>query len=944
MSFLMNETAENSSVKNICVGILAHVDAGKTTLAESILYLTGGIRKQGRVDHGDTFLDTDEMERKRGITIFSKQAIFNFANLSQAQDQEQTPGAAQSKLQRKVLGQAKSGLQVTSDLQVTLMDTPGHEDFSAEMERVLAVLDYAILVISGPDGIRAHDEMLWHLLEEYHIPVFLFINKMDQPETDREKLLEQLNAKFGGHCFDFSKGAESVQAKNVQEELAVCDEALLESYLEKGNLQRQEIAQGIRRRKIYPCYFGAALKNRGVKELLKGLEEYLIYPNYGKEFGALVYKVSRDPKGVRLTHMKVTGGILKNKQSLREGKDQQEKADQIRMYSGSGYHLVQEAHAGEVCALTGLTHTYAGQPLGAQEKRSETLLAPVLTYHVRFPETRTVYEVKRELEELEEEQPELHVGWDEKTGELSVQVMGEIALDVLQKLMKQRYGTEVEFDAGSIVYRETIASAVEGVGHFEPLRHYAEVHLLLEPLPAGSGMVVASDCPEDELEANWQNLILSNLEGVEFRGVLTGFPITDIKITLKSGKAHEKHTEGGDFRQATRRAVRQGLKSAQSILLEPVYRYRLEVPVENIGRALHDIQNMQGRFGAPKELGEMALIEGVAPVAGMRGYQTEVTQYSRGRGHLFCEAGGYEPCFHAQDVIAQIGYDSEADTENPTGSIFCSHGSGIYVPWNEVSHYMHLPSCLKEEQKKQEELAPEKKSKSSSDAIDDAELEAIFERTYGPIQRRKPGKSTKNFTAHMDIAGKRSQKNQKSPSEGDKEYLLVDGYNIIHAWDDLEEIAQDNMDGARMKLADILCNYQGFRKNILILVYDAYRVKGHQEEIIKYKNIYIVYTKEAETADQYIEKTVHDLGRKYHVTVATSDGTEQVIIMGQGARRQTARELLEDILLARKQMREESQKHTGKSGQYLIEGACEDLVDLVEDVRLGYRSLDKKKE
>ena len=935
----MEDTSENKKnllgkipSEHICVGLLAHVDAGKTTLAESLLFLSGSLRKQGRVDHRDAFLDTEAMERARGITIFSKQA-------------------------RLTSGSRK----------LTLLDTPGHEDFGAEMERTLAVLDYAVLIISGPDGVRAHDETLWHLLEHYNIPVFLFINKMDQPGCDREALLKVLETKLRGHFVDFSDADTAhidfsdagVAHIDFFESVAMGDEALLEKYLETGSLETPDIARAISERKIFPCYFGAALKNAGVQALLTGLEQYTICPVYPEEFGARVYKISRDARGVRLTHMKITGGCLKVKQPLLTGGDAPEKADQLRQYSGAGFTPVSEAKAGDICAVTGPVHTYAGQGLGIEADAPGTILKPVLTYEIRLPDGCNVHEMLLKLKALEEELPELNIVWNEQSREIHAQVMGDIQIEILKSMIRERFGVDVEFDSGSIVYRETIADTVEGVGHFEPLRHYAEVHLLMEPLPPGSGIVIESACSEDVLDRNWQHLILYNLAQKKHPGVLTGSQITDIKITLMTGRAHIKHTEGGDFRQAALRAVRQGLKCAKSVLLEPVYRFILDVPGENVGRALSDIQKMSGSFEPPETLGEITRIRGKAPVACMRDYASEVTVYTRGRGRLFCEVSGYEPCHNADEVIARTGYDSEADVDNPAGSVFCAHGAGFNVPWDKVYEYMHLPSCIKKNtQGSPKSTVPSPERVLQSRMIDDDELEAIFVRTYGPIKRERhpfgralggSAAKTRSKTEkdRSQNTGGRStkitdgeDKYKKTIKPEAREYLLVDGYNIIFSWDELNELSRDNMDSARMKLADILCDYQGYCRSTVILVFDAYRVEGHPGEILQYKNIYIVYTKEAETADQYIEKTVHDIGRRHHVTVATSDGTEQVIILGQGAHRLSARGLLEAIIQARRQLREEYLKKHSGSGHYLMENVSGDMARMLEDVRLGYRSLD----
>lgn len=905
-------------LKHICMGILAHVDAGKTTLAESILYLTGSIKKPGRVDHQDAFLDTDSLERERGITIFSKQAVFEMG-----------------------------------DWAVTLLDTPGHVDFSAEMERTLGVLDYAVLVISGADGVQGHVQTLWKLLDYYHIPVFLFVNKMDQQGTHEDQLMDQLCARLSDHCVNASpKQPESV----LMENMAVCDEALLEAYLENGTIEPAAIRRAIARRKIFPVYFGSALKMTGVSELLDGISNYMEEPTYPETFGAKVFKISRDEKGSRLTHMKITGGCLKVKQVIggqNNGSEIEEKADQIRIYSGAQFRPVSEACGGMVCAVTGLTKTAAGQGLGFETMADQPVLSPVLNYALMLPDGCNVHELFLKLKQLEEEDPQLHIVWNDRTGEIHAQVMGEVQIEILKRLIAQRFGVDVDFGSGSIVYKETITEAVEGVGHFEPLRHYAEVHLLMEPLPAGSGLVFDTNCSEDVLDKNWQRLVLTHLGEKRHIGVLTGSEITDIKITLVAGRSHPKHTEGGDFRQATYRAVRQGLRSTQNQLLEPWYDFRLEIPSQNVGRALADIQKMYGEFNPPDPAGEMTLITGRAPVAAMRDYQMEVVAYTKGYGRLSCSLGGYASCHNASEVIEDMGYDPENDFENPTGSVFCAHGAGFTVPWDKVRDYMHVESGVWT--KKQAAVNEKKQSQAFPKTVDtlgfadEDELEEIFTRTYGPIKRdrnkfnRTPG-HTGGAGAKAQAGGKEKTTlpgKQKDVPEK-KEYLLVDGYNIIFAWDDLKALARTNIDSARTKLMDLLCDYQGYRKIPLILVFDAYKVEGYPGEIQQYKNIYVVYTKEAETADQYIEKTVHEIGRKHHVTVATSDALEQVIILGQGARRISARGLLEEIEEAREEIRknylDRHRKYGG--GQYLMENIPEDMARLMEDVRLGKCNMD----
>ncbi len=898
--------------KYINIGLLAHVDAGKTTLAEAILYLQGSIRKLGRVDHRDTFLDTDAMERARGITIFSKQA-------------------------RLTLG----------DWQVTLLDTPGHVDFSAEMERTLQVLDCAVLVISGADGVQSHVETLWRLLRRYQIPTFLFINKMDQPGTDREAILAELKSRLDDGCVDFGGSDQEAWL----EELAMCDEALMERYLEDGRIETEDISRLIADRKVFPCYFGSALKNEGVNVLLDGIRRYARVPEYPEAFGAKVYKIGRDAQGARLTYLKVTGGCLRVKMPLsgksREKEAWEEKTDQIRLYSGTGFQMVQEAPAGMVCAVTGLTKTYSGQGLGAEPASELPLLEPVLTYRLSFPVDVDVHGAYLKLRPLEEEIPELHMIWDGEAREIRVQVMGEVQIEILKNLIRERFELGVSFDAGSIVYKETIAGTVEGVGHFEPLRHYAEVHLLLEPGEPGSGLQFDSICSEDVLDRNWQRLVLTHLEEKTHRGVLTGSEITDMRILLASGRAHQKHTEGGDFRQATYRAVRQGLMHAKNVLLEPVYTFRLEVPSGQVGRAMTDLQQMHGEFGQPQMEGETAVLTGTAPVACLQGYPAKVTAYTAGRGRMSCTLGGYAPCHNSEEVIAAIGYDPEKDTENTADSVFCAHGAGFVVSWEQVPEYMHLESVLapaKQEESRQV-MQKARAARTQDSWITQEELEEIFVRTYGPIKERRFGmnrsaSAIKNGTekkrALPSAAPRRAQKNKKP----EKEYLLVDGYNIIFAWEELADLARTNIESARNKLMDILCNYQGFRQVTVILVFDAYRVEGGQGEVFRYHNIYVVYTREAETADQYIEKTVHEIGKQYQVTVATSDATEQVIIMGQGARRLSARDLEEEVRAAAQELRRDHMSPRSSDKNYLLDHLPRELAEMMEDVRLGRKSLD----
>ena len=875
---------ENQQKRHMSVGLLAHVDAGKTTLAEGILYRSGSIRKLGRVDHGNAFLDTYDLERRRGITIFSKQAELEIDGLS-----------------------------------VSLLDTPGHIDFSAEMERTLQVLDYAVLVISGADGVQGSVQTLWRLLKQYEIPVFLFVNKMDQPGTDKRKLLEELNQKLDSRCIDFDEVRE-----NFMEEVAMCDEALLELYLEQGTVSSDRIGEAVKERKVFPCYFGSALKMQGIDELLKGLGKYARCPVYGREFGARVYKISRDEQGNRLTHMKITGGILKVKTLLETG----EKVDQIRIYSGTGYESVQSVQAGSICAVTGLSKTSSGDGLGMEGAGAKPSLEPVLNYEIKLPEGTNVHDMFLKLKQLDEEEPELQIVWDEVLGEIHAKVMGEIQIEILKTLISERFHVDVEFGTGNIVYKETISDTVEGVGHYEPLRHYAEVHLLMEPGEPGSGLVFNTLCSEDLLDRNWQRLILTHLMEKKHKGVLIGAEITDMKISLASGRAHTKHTEGGDFRQATYRAVRQGLRHATSVLLEPVYEFCLSIPSDKVGRAMTDIQKMYGSFDTPQTEGAMTVIRGTAPVIHMREYASEVMAYTKGLGSLSCTLKGYEPCHNAGEVIETVRYDPEADTDNPTGSVFCVHGAGFNVTWDEVPNYMHIESCLKKQEKQiVTESVPIVSSGSSYSGFDDdKELEQIFERTYGPAKRKE---------------WKRTQIQVETPVVKEKKakekYLLVDGYNIIFSWDELRDLSEVNITSARNALMDILSNYQGYKKDTVILVFDAYKVEGNPGQVFKYHNIYVVYTKEAETADRYIEKTVHRMNRKYEVTVATSDALEQVIILGQGGQRLSAQGLKEEVEQTCREIRKilEERRETDKN--YLLKDIPAEMADMLEDVRLGKR-------
>lgn len=878
-------------MKKLVIGILAHVDAGKTTLSESMLYLSGKIRKLGRVDNKDAYLDTYELEKARGITIFSKQAMF------------EVDGA-----------------------QITLLDTPGHVDFSAEMERTLQVLDYAILVISGADGIQGHTQTLWRLLSMYQIPVFLFVNKMDQKGTNKEELLNELKIRLDDRCIEFGTD----ETETFYDQLAMCDETLMEVYLESGKIETSQIATAIKERKVFPCFFGSALKLEGIETFIEDIVRYTHTPSYPATFGAKIFKIARDEQGNRLTYMKITGGSLKVKTALtskthgdlEEDADQQhniweEKVNQIRLYSGEKFEIVSEIEAGSICAVTGLTQTRPGEGLGIDKGSGMPLLEPVLAYRILLPEGCDPRAMLPKLRQIEEEEPELHIVWDEHLQEIQVQIMGEVQIEILQSLIQNRFDTQVTFDAGTILYKETIANIVEGVGHFEPLRHYAEVHLLLEPAEVGSGLQFASKCSEDVLEKNWQRLVLSHLKEKAHKGVLTGSQITDIKITLVAGRAHKKHTEGGDFREATYRAVRQGLKEAQSILLEPYYEFRLELPEKMVGRAMTDVEKMHGTCELSQTDGERAVLIGSAPVVTMRNYQKEVIAYTKGQGRLFCSLKGYEPCHNAEEVMAQIGYDAERDIDNPTGSVFCAHGAGFLVNWNEVKDYMHIESYLEQHQEAFSEEDVEQQVVQRDEAwIGVDEIDQIINKTFYANQGEK---STwkKRRTAREDYYVPTTY--TRKSKEVKENYLLVDGYNIIYAWADLREIASDNMDGARIKLLDCLSNYQGIRKCQVIVVFDAYRVQGHHTEIMEYHNIHVVYTKEAETADQYIEKFAHDHQEKYHVTVATSDGLEQIIIRGAGCHLLSARELKEEIESANKKLMEAYQEKQVVERNYLVD-------------------------
>ena len=836
-------------MKHICIGILAHVDSGKTTLSEGLLYASGALRKLGRVDHGDAFLDTDALERERGITIFAKQAMLT-----------------------------------VGEREFTLLDTPGHVDFSAEMERTLSVLDYAVLVISGSDGVQSHTRTLWRLLTRYEVPTFLFINKMDLAGTDKSSLMERLTQTLSAECVDFS-----APPQERDEALALCDEAALESLLERGSIDDSLISEMIKSRKVFPCFFGSALKMDGVEDFLSALARFTVAPEYPSEFGAKVFKISRDAQGGRLTWLKVTGGALRVKAPLSyraQNQDYQEKADQLRLYSGVKFRALEKAGAGSVVAVTGLSHSYVGLGLGTEAEASAPLLQPVLTYQLVLPDGADAHSALTKLRELEEEDPMLRIVWDERYGQIHVQLMGKIQLEILRRRILDRFGLAVTFGEGNIVYRETIASPVLSMGHFEPLRHYAEVQLLIEPLPRGTGIQLASNLATDALDLNWQRLIFTHLLEREHAGVLTGSALTDMRFTLVAGRAHLKHTEGGDFRQATYRAVRQGLMQAESLLLEPYYDFRLEVPAECVGRAMTDLQNMGGTVDSPQSVGENTVLTGYAPVRTLRDYFTDVAAYTRGRGQLSCAVRGYETCQNQDEIVASLGYDAERDTDNPASSVFCDHGGSITIPWNEVAQHVHCDSGIhfdKEETEEKSAPPPRRGVGAGSAYAADKELQEIFERTYGKVARRafepakKPARTS--LADHYDV----------TIHSEDTEYLLVDGYNIIFAWDELQRLAAQDIAAARGALIDILANYQGFRKCRVIVVFDAYKVKGNPGSVQTVHGIKVVYTKEAETADTYIERATYELRRERRVRVATSDGPEQVIILGHGALRVSAR-------------------------------------------------------
>lgn len=844
-------------MKKIVLGILAHVDAGKTTLTESMLYLSKTIRHLGRVDHGDAFLDYNSQERDRGITIFSKQAIFNW-----------------------------------NDCQITLIDTPGHVDFSTEMERTLQVLDYAILVISGIDGIQNHSETIWKLLKHYHVPTFIFINKMDSIYANKDKLLNDLKDQFDENCFDFENLDE-----NFYETIALNNEKLLDYYLEHQTLTKEMIIDEIYQRNLFPCFFGSALKIEGIDTFLNEFTNYVKEKQYPKQFQARVFKITHDKQGNKLTHLKITGGSLKVKEQVGN-----EKVDQIRIYSGDKYQLVNEVYAGDICAIKGFKNFEISQGLGNESTVNTPILSPYMDYRIILPENCNQHEALEKLLLLSKEDPQLHINYNNQSKEIHVELMGEIQVEILKNIICERFNLDVEFDHGNIIYKETILEPVEGVGHFEPLRHYAEVHLLLEPGKPGSGLEFAVDCKENVLATSYQRLVLSHLKEKEHIGVLTGSLITDMKITLISGRAHLKHTEGGDFREATYRALRQGLKATKSILLEPYFKFSLEIPVEYLSRAIYDIETMNGTFKLSKEQDEMAYLTGKAPVSKMQNYQSEVISYTKGKGRITLQIDGYYPCTNQEEIISKINYDSESDLENPTGSVFCSHGAGFNVKWDEVENYMHIPYQFKPKNENKE-----KKIEKTTYSNEDEELENIFIRTYGPIKQHQTTTPAKKIISNTTY--------KYMP-----ECLLVDGYNIIHSWPELKELAKDNLDAARTRLIDIMCNYQGYKKCILILVFDAYKVKNNLGSSYKYHNIYIVYTKEAQTADMYIERTTHELASKYNITVATSDALEQLIVLGQGGKRISSRELRLEVERLDKEKLEEYRRKQAKGYNYLLEG------------------------
>ena len=869
------------------IGILAAVDSGKTTLAEAILYQSGAVKKMGRVDNQDAFLDHFALERARGITIFSKQAIFHW-----------------------------------KDWEINLLDTPGHIDFSAEMERTLTVLDYAILVISGASGVQGHTKTLWKLLRRYHIPTFIFVNKLDQNGVEKENVYAELRRKLSGNIVDFQ-----AEKEEWLDELSMCSEEMMEATLEEREITKEMISFAIVREELFPCYFGSALKLMGVEILLDAITEYAIEKEYPEEFGAIVYKITRDFQGTRLTHIKVTGGEVKNKMVIGE-----EKVNQIRIYNGIRFESVSDVGAGTVCALVGLNHTYVGQSLGEDHTAIPKVLEPVLSYEMILPEDIVPNMVMPKIKEMAEEFPELQLQWDEKAQSIRVKLMGAVQIEILQNLFKERMDMDVTFSEGRIAYKETIQLSAEGIGHFEPLRHYAEVHLLLEPLPRGSGLIFSSKVSSDMLAVNWQNLILTHLKEREHKGVLIGAPVTDMRMTIVAGRAHNKHTEGGDFRQATYRAVRQGLMQTESILLEPYYEFRLEIPVVNLGRALNDLNAMFAKFDPPETEGEMASVVGVAPVACIQNYQADLLTYTKGQGHIFLSFDRYDECHNSEEVIANAMYDPELDISSPCGSVFCAHGSGFYVPWYEVPLYRQVDSGLGFFDTKPEDTQEVQVVRSTYDAnqANTEELMEIFERTYGKIKPRI-GDWDQSTKHHKSTEKEYVYKGTKKV----KEYMLVDGYNVIFAWDSLRELAEQNIDAARDRLMDILVNYSSYQKHTLILVFDAYKLKGHTTEIMEYHNIYVVYTKEAETADRYIEKTAHEIGHKYRVTVVTSDGMEQVIIRSAGCILMSSKELFEDVQRVEREIRKEHIESQMSKKNLLFDQLSDEMKQKLEDIRLG---------
>ena len=820
-------------MKKIIAGILAHVDAGKTTLAEAMLYRTGKLRKIGRVDHGDTALDTHVLERERGITIFASQAVFS-----------------------------------TDKIEVTLLDTPGHVDFSSETERTLGVLDYAILVISGLDGVQSHTLTLWKLLRLYGVPTFVFVTKMDFARKSREEIIENLNSELDGEFVDFGDEAA------MSEGLALCNESMMEKYLGGETIDEREISEAIKLRQVFPCFFGSGLKLDGIDEFIDALEKYTIQPEYSEAFGAKVFKISHDPQGVRLTHIKVTGGSIKVREMIGD-----EKISGIRIYSGAKFTTADEGKSGEICALTGLDKTHNGQGLGFEAAGERPTLEPVMNYRVVLPDGCDADTILPKLRELEEEDPQLHVTWNSHLKEIHVGLMGDVQAEILKSIVAERFGVKIDIDSGRVMYKETIGNKVEGIGHYEPLRHYAEVHLIMEPLPRGSGLVFRTDCSEDTLDRNWQRLILMHLGEKQHLGVLTGSPITDMRITLAAGRAHIKHTEGGDFRQATYRAVRQGLMQAKSKLLEPYFSFRLEVPSEQIGRAINDIRMRSGSFDSPEESGGISVLRGRAPVTELNGYASEVAAYTGGRGRLYCESAGYDDCHNAEKVIAELAYDPEADLENTPDSVFCAHGGGFGVKWNKVGEYMHLESCLE----KEKPYTPPVNRRNLH--IDDKELEAIMEREFG-----KP-----KYELYRPTAKKNDGNQTDFEMTERKSYVLVDGYNVIFAWDELKSLADTDLGAARERLMEILCNYSAYTKNNVVLVFDAYKVPGNTGERFDFHNIHVVYTKERELGDVYIEKLISEIGKNDRVRVVTSDNLIQLSAVRFGVLRMSAAEFEREV-------------------------------------------------